>query len=98
MPHVFASGAIVLAQGCPNLARIEPIIQRASLAMLALLGASAVALAVYAGLRYAFSFGKRGGIEEAKGVLKTGAVGIGLGTLASAIVGVLSWVLGGFGC
>jgi hypothetical protein len=80
--------------GTPPLGPINEMLGRAVVVLLALLGAAATAVGVYAAARYMFSFGRTHAIEEAKATLAAGAKGLALGGLATALVGIIRWVVG----
>ena len=87
------------ADGCPDgLSDIKATIARLGVAMLALLLASIGTIALYAGLRYAWSVGKPGDQQDAKATLAAGMKGVAIAGLATPIVGLLLWIVGAKAC
>jgi hypothetical protein len=87
------------AGACPDgLGDIKATIARLGVAMFALLLASIGTIALYAGLRYAWSTGKPGDQQEAKSALAAGVKGVGIAALATPLVGLLLWIVGAKAC
>jgi hypothetical protein len=90
--HVLAAGA------CPDLSAFKPVVEPATAVLLAAIGASILAVVVYAGFKYHGSLGKQRGIAEAKSILIHSAKGLAIAALAVPIVALAMWVLGGTIC
>lgn len=100
--HLAAGRGVQLAadvSGCPDgLGDIKATIARLGVAMFALLLASIGTIALYAGLRYAWSTGKPGDQQEAKATLAAGVKGVAIAGLATPLVGLLLWIVGAKAC
>ncbi|HYR62903.1 MAG TPA: hypothetical protein VET24_09790 [Actinomycetota bacterium] len=86
---------LAAATATPGFDEVNAILSRAQLSLLGALGGGVLLVVIYAGMRYLFSFGGIHGVEAAKGALKHGAIGLGVGSLAPLIVTVLRWVITG---
>ena len=86
---------LAAATATPGFDEVNGILSRAQLSLLGALGGGVLLVVIYAGMRYLFSFGGIHGVEAAKGALKHGAIGLGVGSLAPLIVTVLRWVITG---
>ena len=89
---------VVLAAGpCPDLSALKPVVDRLVGLLLAVIGASFLAVVVYAGVKYETALGRQEGIMQAKEILTQAGKGIALAVLAPALVELIKWVLGAAG-
>ena len=93
------AGDVVLAAGvpCPDLSALKPVMDRLVGLLLAVIGASLLAVVVYAGVKYETALGRQEGIMQAKEILTQAGKGIALAVLAPALVELVKWVLGAAG-
>ena len=90
---------VVLAAGvpCPDLGALKPVVDRLVGLLLAVIGASLLAVVVYAGVKYETALGRQEGVMQAKEILIQAVKGIALAALAPALVALVKWVLGSAG-
>ena len=90
---------VVLAAGvpCPDLSALKPVMDRLVGLLLAVIGASFLAVLVYAGVKYETALGRQEGVMQAKEIVIHALKGIALAVLAPALVALVKWVLGSAG-
>jgi hypothetical protein len=90
---------VVLAAGvpCPDLSAFKPVLDRAVGLLLAVIGASFLAVVVYAAVKYETALGRQEGVMQGKEILAHAGKGLALAALAPALVEVIKWVLGATG-
>jgi hypothetical protein len=93
------AGDVVLAAGvpCPDLSAFKPVMDRLVGLLLAVIGASFLAVLVYAGVKYETALGRQEGVMQAKEIVIHALKGIALAALAPALVALVKWVLGSAG-
>lgn len=79
----------------PGLAQVLSILDGLRNALMAVLGALAIAALTYAGVRYVIANGDPAGVEKAKGAVKSAVVGLALAILAPVVVAIVKQIVGG---
>lgn len=85
----------ILMSADPGLAQVLRILDGVRNALMIVLGALAIASLTYAGVRYVIANGDPGGVEKAKGAVKSAVIGLALAILAPVIVTIVKQVVAG---
>lgn len=83
---------------CPDLSAFTPVLDRAAGLLAALIGAGLLLNALRGAATYAHAHGEPGRVAHAKAIFKETGVGLAIAVLATPIIGVVLWVLGGAIC
>jgi hypothetical protein len=94
---VHATGVVLAAGPCPDLSAFKPVVDRLVGLLLGVIGASFLAVLVYAGVKYETALGRQEGIMQAKEILIHAGKGLALAALAAPLVELIKWVLGASG-
>lgn len=79
----------------PGMDQIVRILDGVRDLLVGLLAGLAILALTYAGVRYVIAGGDPGGVEKAKGAVRSAIVGFGLAILAPVVIGIVKRVLGG---
>ena len=100
MWHLIA-GSRILAQTattCPDLSSFTPVLDRAAGLLAALIGAGLLLNALRGAATYAHAHGDQGKVSHAKAIFKETGIGLAIAVLATPIIALVLWVLGGSIC
>jgi hypothetical protein len=86
---------IFIAAADPGLAQVLRILDGVRNALMAVLGTLAIVALTYAGVRYVIANGDPGGVEKAKGAVKSAVVGLALAILAPVVVAIVKQIVAG---
>lgn len=79
----------------PGMQQIIQILDGLRNALVAVLAALSIAALTYAGVRYVMAAGDPGGVEKAKGAVKSALIGLSLALLAPVLVAIVKQIVGG---
>lgn len=79
----------------PGMDQIVRILDGVRDLLVGLLAGLAILALTYAGVRYVIAGGDPGGVEKAKGAVRSAIVGFGLAILAPVVIGIVKRILGG---
>lgn len=87
--------AVTTLAADPGMQQIIQILDGLRNALVAVLVALSVTALTYAGVRYVIAAGDPGGVEKAKGAVKSALVGLSLALLAPVLVAIVKQIVGG---
>ena len=91
----------VLAQAapsCPDRSAFTPVLDRAAGLLAAIIGAGLLLNALRGAATYAHAHGDQSKIAHAKAIWRETGIGLAVAVLATPIIGIVLWVLGGAIC
>lgn len=87
--------AVTTLAAVPGMLQIIHILDGLRNALVAVLAALSIAALTYAGVRYVIAAGDPGGVEKAKGAVKSALVGLSLALLAPVLVAIVKQIVAG---
>lgn len=100
MVHLKA-GSQFLAQTatmCPDLSAFTPVLDRAAGLLAAVIGAGLLLNALRGAATYAHAHGDQGKVMHAKAIFRETGIGLAIAVLATPLIALVLWVLGGSIC